>query len=284
MDEQQSTEPKKGEVQPYEPERKWEREALAIRSDAQGIAPLVPQTLEEAFRLAQYIVAAKLAPNSYDDDPRKVVIGIMKSMEVGVAPLTGLANIAIVNNRPCVWGDLAIALVQRTGSLEKMVTNEIGEPPDGELNKWPDSFGIRFCAWRKGQDEPYEGTFTVGDAKRAKLWLNPRKSPWMDYPKRMLFHRARAIALRDGFADALSGLAIREEVEDMEHQEKSVVDTDFLEARRRSNTSRRNRRPTTINPHRPQHELDVGSRNAAGTGHHGSPASAPFACTNLRTV
>jgi hypothetical protein len=55
----------------------------------------------------------------------------------------------------------------------------------------------------------------VRDARRAKLWNNPKKLPWVEHPKRMLKWRARAFAMRDGFADCLMGLSIREEVEDM---------------------------------------------------------------------
>jgi hypothetical protein len=45
--------------------------------------------------------------------------------------------------------------------------------------------------------------------------MNSNKKPWIMYPDRMLFNRARAFALRDGFADALMGLGIYEEVRDM---------------------------------------------------------------------
>ncbi|MGH6729111.1 MAG: hypothetical protein ACREBK_03065, partial [Sphingomicrobium sp.] len=61
---------------------------------------------------------------------------------------------------------------------------------------------------------PYIGRFTVRDAERAGLWMNAKRKPWVHYPKRMLFNRARAFALRDGFADALAGLSITEEVLD----------------------------------------------------------------------
>jgi hypothetical protein len=44
--------------------------------------------------------------------------------------------------------------------------------------------------------------------------MNQYKKPWLMFPKRMLFNRARAFALRDGFADGLQGLSIAEEVLD----------------------------------------------------------------------
>jgi hypothetical protein len=60
------------------------------------------------------------------------------------------------------------------------------------------------------------------------LWTNPKKKPWFEHPKRMLQWRARAYAMRDGFADCLMGLAVREEIEDLT-PEPVVTDTSFLD-------------------------------------------------------
>ena len=132
-------------------------------------------------------------------------------------PQTGLSGLLPLNGRFAVWGDLAAALVHRTGAVAKQQTVEIGAGSfdfGAHPSEWPDVFGIRFLIWRVGQDDPYVGEFTVRDAKRAGLWNNARKQPWVMYPRRMLYNRARAFALRDGFADGLAGLTIAEEVVD----------------------------------------------------------------------
>lgn len=185
-----------------------------------GALAIIPKDLEQAWRYAEMVVKAGLAPNSYDDDPKKVVVGIMTALELGVPPLQGLSGIAIINGRPSVWGDLAVALIQSKGLVTNTEHNFTGE--EGE-----DSWTANFLIWRKGQDNPYEGHFSVKDAKRAGLWGNTRKRPWIEYPNRMLFNRARAFALRDGFSDALKGLAIAEEAQDLPPPPKPV-ETDFL--------------------------------------------------------
>ena len=53
----------------------------------------------------------------------------------------------------------------------------------------------------------------LDDAKRAGLL--GKKGPWTEYPQRMLQMRARSWALRDGFADVLKGLSVREEAQDI---------------------------------------------------------------------
>lgn len=205
-------------------DNKGTKEMLAMETGGE-LRPVVPRTLEEAFRYAQLIVKAGLAPASYEmvgvdgqkvPDPQKVVIGILQSLELGVAPMTGLRGIAIINGRPSIWGDLAIGLIQSKNLIQRVEQTYTGTED-------ADDYTAHYTAWRRGQESPYEGHFSVKDAKRAKLWLNPRRPPWIDYPKRMLMMRARAFALRDGFADALSGLAIREELEDLPPEPKPVA-------------------------------------------------------------
>ena len=213
------------------------RKAELVTSD--GLGYIVPRTIEEAYRYAVAIVDAGLAPDSYKDsygdkfaNPQKVMLGVLAALEAGLPPMYGLRQIAIINGRPTIWGDAAMALVQSKNLLSNQMKREIGQAFDkgSAVNEWPDDFGFAVSLFRRGQTDPYVGTFTVGDAKRAKLWLNTKKVPWIEHPLRMLFIRARTWALRDGFADALAGLAIREEIEDMIGDEPlKAVDTSFLD-------------------------------------------------------
>lgn len=212
---------------------------------------ILPTTIDEAFRFAQAVVAGRLAPDTYNNDPSKVMIGVMAAMEAGLPPLYGLRQIAIINGRPVIWGDAAMALVQSKNLIEEYHEQPINVPPpkrvlvaggDGEedsyelvpfdqwpIEQWPLDYGWLVTIKRRGQQGEYTGRFTVADAKRAKLWMAHNKKPWLEHPNRMLKIRARAFPLRDGFADALAGLAIREEVEDTHGPDKPVVDASFLD-------------------------------------------------------
>ena len=197
---------------------------------------IVPTTVEEAARMANAVIIGGFAPDSYKDkgtglfDPNKIMLGIMSAMEAGLQPLYGLRQIAIISGRPTIWGDAAVALVQSKNLIDDYAEEKIGTTPtETDLLRWPDDYGWRVTIKRKGQKGEYVGVFTVGMAKRAHLWAGTQpkvKMPWIEYPDRMLRVRARAFALRDGFADALAGLAIREEVEDMviEAEKKPEID------------------------------------------------------------
>lgn len=200
-----------------------------------AIKAVIPRDVSEAGRLAVAIIKAGLCPDSYKDagkpNESKVMIGILKSLEVGLPPITGLSTIAIINGKPSVYGDGLSALLQKSGALVKREIEEIGDKPaeGAQIGEWPDSYGVRVRLHRKGQDEPYEGEFTVGAAKRAKLWMNVKRDPWIKYPKRMMMWRAFGFAVRDGFSDCLSGLWLAEEVEDMGPSTPEAPDTSFLD-------------------------------------------------------
>jgi hypothetical protein len=183
------------------------------------LAAFTPTNLTEAMALAKLIASSELAPKDYRGKPGNVLIGMQYAAELGIAPLTGLQNISIINGRAAVWGDLALALVQ--------------SHPDYESHKefWESTGDTRravFQIKRKNQ-ELHQQVFSVGDAKTAGLW--GKVGPWKTNPDRMLQMRARGFGLRDKFADALKGLRLAEEVMDLP-PEKPTRETGTLDVNR----------------------------------------------------
>lgn len=217
------------------------RRRLGDISAGGPVVPIAARNVDDAFRIARAMFVAHLAPDSYTEMKKdvpypeeeavaRIALGIMKGAEVGFPPITAVNTIAIINGRPSIWGDGAQALIQERGHLDKMLVEQLGVEPDKvETGHFPDDFGFRVKMWRRGQEEPYLGEFTVRDAKRAHLWMNVHRKPWVEHPKRMLLIRARAFAQRDGFADDLMGLSIREEMEDITPAPAAQTNTDFLE-------------------------------------------------------
>jgi hypothetical protein len=237
-------------VQPEPQVPAVQRPKAALEAQAAGVLPIIPTTIEEAQRYASGLIQAGIVPDAFkfgwkeakertdikegDVNAPLVLMGVLKSMEIGVPPQTGLAGLLPLNGRFAVWGDLASGLVQRGGQVANQIVQRVGHAfdPNTPLGEWPDDYGYEVRYWRKGQEAPYIGRFTVRDAKRANLWMNTKKQPWVLYPDRMLFNRARAFPLRDGFADALMGLSIAEEVMDTmpSVEEERRVETKRLSA------------------------------------------------------
>lgn len=169
-----------------------------------ALAALVPQDLDQAFRLAQALAGAgDMVPKHYQGQPQACMAAIVRGMEVGLAPMQALSSIAVINGRASLWGDALVALMLRAGHhIDVEIENE------GNLEQ------ARAVATltRGDSGKVIVRSFSYADAKRAGL--AGKTGPWQQYPLRMLANRARAFAIRDGAADALMGMAVSEEVSD----------------------------------------------------------------------
>ena len=171
---------------------------------------LALQSFDDAFRFAKMVASSEFAPKDFKGKPESCMLAIQHGSEVGLSPMQSLQSIAVINGRPCVWGDAAIALVKASAVCEFVWETVEG---DGEQM-------VAMCqAKRRGYEKATTVTFSVADAKKAGLW--GKSGPWQQYPKRMLQLRARGFALRDAFPDVLRGLITAEEAQD--YQQPAVA-------------------------------------------------------------
>jgi hypothetical protein len=186
---------------------------------------LAPTDLEGLWRIASIMSKSGMVPSEFRMKPEKCFVAMQLGMEVGLGFMAAIQTISVINGKPALYGDGIPAVIQGRGQCEKWEEYfELdGEkmkhyPGPTDLNQWPDNLTAVCILRRKGFDEPFEGYFTVADAKRMGKWNKPEKqgglSVWQKYPLRMLKMRARGFATRDGFSDHLKGMAIYEEVQD----------------------------------------------------------------------
>lgn len=169
-----------------------------------ALAALVPQTLDEAFRISKALaVSGDMVPKHFQGKPEMIMAAVMRGAEIGLMPMQALSNIAVINGRASIWGDALPALLQRAG-----------HHIDVEIVGEGDSAKAVATLTRGDTGRTITREFSVADAKKAGLW--GKQGPWQQYPTRMLQMRARAWAVRDGAADALMGLQVAEEASDMQ--------------------------------------------------------------------
>lgn len=164
---------------------------------------------EGRARMAGAFFRSGMVPKSYKS-AEQVFVGMEFACQIGLPPLLGLRNIAVINGMPSLWGDLPLGLCMKTGELE--VFEEFFFDKDYEtisfqnknLNK--EIFGA-LC--RVGRNRSLiETWFTIKDAETAGLLK--KEGTWQTYRRRMLQMRARSQALKDNFPDVLSGVSIAE--------------------------------------------------------------------------
>jgi hypothetical protein len=167
---------------------------VEIQLDQHGVQL---RSFDEMARFCKAIVNSGLAPKGFNS-PEAVMVAVQHGLELGLAPMQSLQSIAIINGKPCIYGDAALALCTAHAAFL-----DIEETTEGNTAT---------CVVKRRDRSAVVRTFSEADAKKAGLW--GKSGPWQQYPNRMLQMRARSWALRDAFPDALRGLGIREEVSD----------------------------------------------------------------------
>lgn len=197
-----------------------EKNPTAIAVEEKAIA-FKPKNWEELWKFASLICKTEFVPPQFRDQPGACLAAIQTGHELGLPPMASLQSIAVINGRPTVWGDGALALVKAHPLCEW-----VHELPAQEAEK----NGYGECSIkRRGDPEPITRRFSIEMAQKAGLiQRSGEKGVWATYRGRMLQMRARAWAMRDAIPEALKGVAIREEVEDYEAEVVPEVERGHL--------------------------------------------------------
>jgi hypothetical protein len=180
---------------------------LAVRGNGAALK-FEPGDMKELLQFAEIAARSDLVPKDYRGNPGNIVIAVMMGNEIGLKPTQALQGIAVINGRPSVWGDAALALC----------LPHLEDQPDEYTDGEGDAKTAHCILARKGR-KPVHSTFSIADAKAAGLYQkrgsNGQSTPWITHEPRMMKMRARGFGLRDTCADILRGIAIAEEAMDI---------------------------------------------------------------------
>ena len=171
----------------------------AVQNRSFGITP---RGIDEAIRLANIMSCSGLMPKSISS-PEAVFVAMQMGAELGLSPMASVQNIAVINGRPGIYGDAALAVVRASGQLE-----EFKEWSEGERKK-PD--WMFCCRIKRKGFEPSIGVFTWAEACEAGYDKVDSLSPWKKWTNRMMQFKARNFVMRDQFTDYLKGIRTIEE-------------------------------------------------------------------------
>lgn len=182
---------------------------------------IIPADFESAYRMARIMAQSGLMPKGINT-PEAVFVAMQMGAEIGLSPMASVQNIAVINGKPGIYGDAAIAVVRASGLLE-----EFKEWSEGERKtpKW-----TFYCRMKRKGFESVTGSYSWAQACEAGLDKPHPDSPWRKWTDRMMQFKARNFPMRDQFADILKGIRTTEENVD-------AVDAEFID----------NHAPSTVN-------------------------------------
>jgi hypothetical protein len=165
-------------------------------TDPGGMLPVVGtgDDLATRMRYAEALAGARLLPGPYRRSPADVLLAVEYAAALGLAPVTALTSIHVVDGRPTMSAELMRALVARAGHVFRIVESTADRC-------------VVEVARRESPDERTRFAWTLDDAHRAGLLPARDSSGWVRYPASMLLARATSAACRAVFADVLAGVS-----------------------------------------------------------------------------
>ena len=194
-------------------------ETLPVPMAANVPVPVMPGNLEGLWKLSDALARAKILPDHLTDNGRADLATIKANVfwviqcgaELNIPACQAIMGIAIINKRPCVYGDLMIGKVRASALVEYILETSEGEGDNlvcycEAKRRDTGEVIVRSYSWKEADQVVQKTKF--GDKKLTD------KDTYRNYGPRMIAIRARAFCLRDGFSDVLKGIRVVEEEED----------------------------------------------------------------------
>lgn len=150
-------------------------------------------TVADVARLAAYLCDTDFVPRAMRGNAPATAATILYGREVGVAPLTALQTMHVINGRVGMAAELMRARVLAAGHELDVVESTAAV--------------CRMRGRRRGSERWVEVSWSMGDARAAGL----NGDGWRKYPRAMLVARASAELCRLAFPDVTHGMAATEE-------------------------------------------------------------------------
>lgn len=163
---------------------------IEIRKDHQ------PSLLEQKGQYATWLAKADLLPVAYRGKPANVLLAIEYGEALGIAPMTAINMIHVIEGKPTISAGLMASLVRNAGHRLRVETDATTDPQNPSAT-----------ATLIRRDDP-EFTFTATwDYKRAIEAGLGKKSNWQNYKINMCKARAISEVCRDACPEVLAGIA-----------------------------------------------------------------------------
>ena len=143
---------------------------------------------EKDFAVA--LAQSTLLPKAYHAQPANVLVAMEWAHALGVAPLTAMQQLAIIDGKPTASAQMISGLVRRAGHNLRVQGDD--QRAVCEITRSDDP------------DFVFKSVWTIERAQKAGL---AGKATWKQYPAAMLKARAITEAARDACPEALMGVS-----------------------------------------------------------------------------
>ena len=157
-------------------------------------------SLEQMFKVAEYLSRSPIVPTTFQNQPGSVLIALNLAARLNLDPFMVMQQVYVVHGRPGISGQFAIALLNKSPKYARIEFVKTGA-------------GMKVVGHRRdgGVDE---GTEITRRMVEAEGW--GKNSKWQTMEEQMLRYRAAAFFARAYCPEELMGLSTVEELSEME--------------------------------------------------------------------
>ncbi len=192
---------------------------VAVNTENTAVNATEPSGYNHNIELSRIYAKSGLVPQSYQGNPQDCFVAISMAQRMDLDPLFVMQNLYVVKGKPSWAGQACIALINGCGRFKDVHHVYTGE-------KGTDSRGCHVVATRVSNGEVVEGPDATITMAKAEGWTS--NSKWRNMPELMLAYRSSAFFARVYCPEALMGIQMADEVEDVNKSDKASALTEAL--------------------------------------------------------
>lgn len=166
------------------------------------------ENFKEIFDIGKMFASSTLVPQNYQGKPMDCTIAVDMANRMGVSPMMVMQNLYVVKGKPQWSGQACTSLILASKKFKNVKHRYTGE-------RNTDTWGCYVEALRIEDGEIIRGTEVTIKMAKEEGWYGKDGSKWKTMPEQMLAYRASSFFARVHIPNALMGVSVEGEIEDI---------------------------------------------------------------------
>lgn len=179
-------------------------------------------SFQALYDIGKMFASSALVPQHFQGKPMDCAIAVDMANRYGLSPIMVMQNLYVVKGKPQWSGQASMSLIKGSGEFRTVRPVYTGE-------RNTDSWGCYIQAVDRETGEAIKGPEVTIEMAKAEGWYQKPGSKWQTMPELMLAYRAAAFFGRVYIPNALMGVSVEGEAEDIAKDERPTTDEPLLE-------------------------------------------------------
>ena len=181
------------------------------------------ESFKDIFNIGKMFASSTLVPQAYQNKPMDCTIAVDMANRMGVSPMMVMQNLYVVKGKPSWSGQACMSMINASPKFRNAKPVYFG-------TKGTDERGCRIEAIEVETGNLIQGTDVTMKMAKDEGWLS--NSKWKTMSEQMLGYRAAAFFARLYIPNALMGVYVEGEVDDIEVKKNSTSEiTELLKGK-----------------------------------------------------